>query len=149
MATLTINTIGEITIGGEKLRFSRYSSISVGDTKFDQKALVADDNTTATLWTAATSPIASFTTAIIIVDPDNVYADNAAAAKLEIEFQGDGTDVIAFTVRREAPLILTTNDIGSDVDNIDELIDTIRAKNTNAEPAEGNSDVAVRLILLS
>ena len=145
MATLTINTIGEITIGGEKLRFSRYSSLTVGDTKFDQKALVADNNTTVTLWSVASSPIASFLAAIIIVDPDNVYADNATAAKLEIEFQGNGTDVIAFTVRREAPLILTTDDIGSDVDSIDELIDTIRAKNTNADAI---GDVAVRLILL-
>lgn len=145
MASLSIYTVLEVTIGGEKLRAVRNTTLTVGDEKFDQKGLVADNNTTVTLWNAANSPVDSFTTAIIIVDPDNVYADNNAAAKLEIEFQGNGTDVIAFTVRREAPLILTTDDIGSDVDNIDEVIDTIRAKNTNAEAA---GDVAVRLILL-
>lgn len=145
MASLSIYTVFTATIGGEKLRAVRETTLTVGDEKFDQKALVADNNTTVTLWAAANSPVDSYSVAIIIVDPDNVYADNASAAKLEIEFQGDGTDVIAFTVRREAPLVLTSDDIGADVDSIDELIDTIRAKNTNADAA---GDVAVRLILM-
>lgn len=145
MATLNIYTVLDLTVGGENMRVRRAGTRTVDGVKFDQKNSVADDNTTVTLWAAASSPIASFSMAIIVVDPDDVYADDAAAAKLEIEFQGDGTDTVAFTVRREAPLILTTDDIGSDVDSIDELIDTIRAKNTNADDA---GDVAVRLILL-
>lgn len=145
MATLDIYTVLSLTIGGEKTRIVRDSTLTVGDEKFDQTATVADNNTTVTLWAAANSPVGAFTTAIILVDPDNTYADDAAAAKLEIEFQGDGTDVIAFTVRREAPLILTTDDIGADVDSIDEVIDTIRAKNTNADAA---GDVSVRIVLL-
>jgi len=144
MGSLDVNVNISGTFGGETLRYSDKRTITTGDEKADFIALVADNDTSVTLWTAAASPLGSFQAVIIIVDPNDDYADAAAAAKLDIEFNG-ASDSIAFTVRREAPLILTTDDIGSDQDNVDEVIDQIKAKNTNAE---GVGDVEVRVILL-
>ncbi len=98
------------------------------------------------LWSAATSVIDSFTTGIIIVDPDNTYANDAAVPVVTVEFQGAGTGIAAFAVRRETPFVLSADDIGADIDNLDELIDTITAKNENADDA---GDIEVRIILFS
>lgn len=146
MGSLSIHTVITGTIGGEKLRTTKTTMRTVGAEKFDQIRTIADNNTKETLWAASSSPISSFSTAIVVVDPDNVYADDAAEAQLVVEFQGDGATAFSAMVRREAPLILTTDDIGADADTLTEVIDTIIAKNTNADDA---GDVAVRLILLT
>jgi hypothetical protein len=144
--TITTYTTVSGTIGGEAIRVSKLANLTTGDAMVSQTVVVPDDNTTVTLWNAAQSPITAFSMCVIDVDPDNAYLDNAAAAKLEIEFQGSGATAVAFRVRREAPLILTTDDIGADVDSINQIIDRIVAKNTNAD---GIGDVAVRVILIA
>jgi len=143
----SINILTKITgsIGGEKVRVSKDTNLTVGVEKFDQVRTVADNNTKETLWAAASSPISSFSVAIVVIDPDDVYADNSSIAQMEIEFQGSGTTAFAARVRREAPLILTTDDIGADADSIAETVDTIIAKNVNAD---GIGDVSVRVILM-
>lgn len=145
MASVSINTTITSTIGGEEVRFSAKRALTAGDAKHDLKAIVADDNGTAVLWASASSPITDWDIAIIVVDPDNVYADGAAAAQVTIELAGS-TDTIALRARREAPLIISADDIGSDIDNLDETIETITAKNQNAADA---GDVAVRILLFS
>lgn len=143
MASLSIQTTIQCTIGGETLRFSDKRTLTVGEQKHDAKVTVADNDGTAVLWGASSSPIDDFTALVIIVDPDDVYADNAAAAQLTIELAGS-SDKSTFRVRREAPLILAADDIGSDIDNLDQTIETITAKNENAD---GVGDVGVRILI--
>lgn len=146
MGTVSIHTVITATLGSEKVRTVRNTTKTIGSQKHDQIATVADNNGEAILWSAATSPIDTFSMAVIQVDPDDTYADDAAVPVLTIEFQGDGTAISSFAVRREAPLILTSDDMGADIDNLDEVIDTITAKNENADDA---GDVDVRIILFT
>ena len=143
MASLGFNINIDITIGGESLRYSKKRTLTVGSTKADFVTLVEDNDTKVTLWDSTASPITSFAALVIVVDPNGVYADNAAEAKLDIEVNGT-TDGVAFTVRPECPLVLTSDDIGSDADNVDEVINQIIAKNTNADAV---GDVEVRVII--
>ncbi len=145
MSSMSIYTVITGTVGGEKLRITKKTNRTVGVEKFDQIRTILDNNTKETLWAAAASPISSFSMAIIIVDPDNVYADDDAAAQLVVEFQGSGSTAFSTMVRRESPFVLTTDDIGSDADSLTELVDTIIAKNTNAD---GAGDVTVRVVLV-
>jgi len=146
MATLSIHTVFSATVGGEKVRVVRNTTRTIGAQKHDQIVTVADNNGTAILWSAATSPIDTFTTAIIIVDPDDTYANDATVPVVTVEFQGSGTGISSFAVRRETPFVLSADDIGDSIDTLDEVIDTITAKNENADDA---GDVAVRIILFT
>lgn len=144
--TMSIYLVVDGAIGGERIRVSKNTTRTVGDDAYIQTVTVPDDTGSKTLWAAASSALTAFSMCIIEVDPDGVYADDAAAAKLNVEFQGSGATAAAFTVRRECPLVLTTDDIGAAAATISETIDTIIATNTNAADI---GDVSVRIILLS
>lgn len=145
MPTVTIDTRIEVVLGGEtKLINHERSHTTTGSGFFDQSFTVLDNDTSVTLFDIANSPLTALELVVIEVDPDNVYTDAATEARLTIEL-GGATDVISLRVRREAPLVLTAEDIGSDKDNLDESILTIKAKNENAD---GVGDVAVRVLLI-
>lgn len=138
------------TIGGEKVRFTRNSVLTVGDVKHDIMATVAEDNGTAVLYTAASNPVSPAARVMIFVDPDAAFVDGAAARQLTIEITGSDGSKAAVRVRGETPLILGAGAFGADIDNLDETIATITAKNQNAvgDPA-GSNDVTVRILIFT
>ncbi len=145
MPAVTIDTRIEVVLGGEtKLINHKRVHTTTGKAFFDQSFTVLDNNTSVTLFDIANSPLTALELIVVDVDPDNVYADAATAAQLTIEIAG-ATDKISLRVRRETPLVLGADEIGSDKDNLDEVIKTIKAKNENAQDA---GDVAVRVFLI-
>lgn len=142
MPAITVYTTIEATAGGEVIRYSGKRTLTTGDRKYDLRATVADDNTIETLWT---SNVHNFEFLMIVVDPDNDYEDGDAAAELTIELAGSSYTQ-SVRVRREVPFMLGANDLGDDIDSLDQVIQTIKAKNENAD---GVGDVDVRLILFS
>lgn len=143
MPTLTTTSLFEIEVGGETVRFSGARTRLVGGRKYDVLATIEDDGGSDTLWT---SGVHRFDWAAIIVDPNNLYADNDPAAKVTIELSSASYST-AVEVRRESPLVLTSNMLGPDSDvALSEPITRIGAVNHNAD---GDGDVEVRTLLFS
>lgn len=155
MPSATINFLLDVQFGAERLRVEREAVFTIGDVKYDAQFNLVDGaqpTSQATLFDASVQThIANWVLGIILVDPEDDYADAAAVPIVAVDFTGDAIDTPAFQVRRECPLVFTSRAAGGTAGNglaaIDGNITRIRARNNNAGTTP-DSDVNVRILLL-
>lgn len=160
MATLSWRCVGETEIGGEGARCDiglRELTLSNG-TKADAIANLPDlvSATTKTLWDSTASTLTSPAAVMIVVDPDDVYEDNASTpptVTIEVSIADDtsGTNIAVagcIDVRREVPLVLPGANWRSEITqaSANKVLSKIRARNNGAS---GTGTVKVRAFIPS
>lgn len=156
MPMVTCNVLYEVQLGSEKVRIERSSLRTVGKLKLDRLITLADGNVAGSQVTAFDAAVhtdlAGWSMGFILVDPENVYADDAATPIISVDFVGDTVSTPAIQVRRESPLVFTSSGAGGPAGGglatIDAAITQIRVRNNNATPASGSAAVDVRFVLL-
>lgn len=155
MPSLKIDTVLEVQLGSELIRLERSSVRTVGKLKLERLVTLSDGNVAgsqATIFDAAVDAfMAGWTLGAILVDPEDVYADDAAVPVISVDFVGDAVSSPAFQVRRECPLIFGASGAGGPAGGglatIDGAVTQIRVRNNNATPASGSAAIDVRFLL--
>lgn len=155
MPTMNVYTFLEVNLGTELKRIERVATRTLNETVLDRQVNLEDGNiglSQATLFDAAVDTLfAGWLLGVLIVDPQNLYPDDSAIPIIAVDFVGDAVSTPAIQVRREFPLVFGSSGAGGPAGGglatIDGAITQIRARNNNAAPGSGNSDVKVRLTL--
>lgn len=156
--SLRIATSFDIALGGERKRFDRTSFFTVGDQVLDKLVTLHSGGVAASQATIYDSTIdtyaSSWSSLILIVDPDNGYADSSATPVVACDLVGDSVSMFAFQVRREFPFMLGSRyaegPAGSGLNGSfnSTAITQVRVRN-NSLLADGTANVTVRLLLFA